>query len=88
MGRLKGGDRVSRFGSHCKRCRCFRENITSPEIREGMVKQEQLCFAGCDVYGAGDCRFFLDLQEPVEEIVKIILNEVIPIRSHSRKGRG
>ena len=28
---------MSRFGSHCKRCRCFRENISSPDVKAGMV---------------------------------------------------
>jgi len=64
---------MSRFGTYCKRCRCFRENISSPEVKAGMVKQGTLCFAGEDPYKCGECEWFLDIEEPVEELVREVM---------------
>jgi len=61
---------MSRFGTYCKRCRCFRENISSPEIRASMDRRENACFAGEDVYASGECRFFLDINEALDAVIR------------------
>lgn len=70
--RAERGKIMSRFGSYCKKCRCFVENIESEEVRQGMYKQNELCFAGMNVYDCGECRFFLDVNEPINNIVREI----------------
>jgi hypothetical protein len=65
---------MSRFGILCKRCRCFRENISSQETKVMMDEQNELCLAGESPYQSRECRFFLDIEERVEDIAK----EAIP----------
>ena len=76
---------MSRFGTYCKRCRCFVENIDSEEVRQGMYKQDRLCFAGEDPYQCGTCKFFLDIQEPLDEIVREIGLSGNPLDDRSSK---
>ena len=66
---------MSRFGTYCKRCRAFRENISSEEVKASMDRQQILCFAGMDCYENGECRFFLDIEEPLDTIVREVALE-------------
>ncbi len=40
-----------------------------------MTKQGTLCFAGEDPYQCGECEWFLDIQEPVEELVREVIKQ-------------
>ena len=75
---------MSRFGIYCKKCRCFRENISSPEVKAIMDRRENSCFAGEDVYASGECKFFLDIEEPLDNLVREIGQSLAKMREPSQ----